>query len=95
MLPHRWLPEGTSLYDRLGKGLSLLRLRDDADAGPFLEAAAASGVPLTMLDLRGQKLEDIYGASLLLVRPDQHVAWRGTFVNRSIARAVIDRVRGV
>ena len=94
-LPHLWLPDGTSLYDRLGNGLSLLRLRDDADVVPFIESAASSGVPLTVIELRGQGLEKLYGASLLLVRPDQHVAWRGESVNPPTAEAVIDRVRGV
>ncbi len=96
-LPHLWLPDGASLYDRLGNGLSLLRLRDDADVAPFIKSAAARGVPLTVLDLRGQTLEEFYGASLLLVRPDQHVAWRGASVDvdRPMAEAVIDRVCGV
>ncbi len=94
-LPHLWLPDGASLYDRLGKGLSLLRFRDDADVAPFIETAAARGVPLSVIELRGQTLEERYGASLLLVRPDQHVAWRGTSVDRLTAEAVIERVCGV
>ena len=93
-LPHLWLPDGASLYDRLGNGLSLLRLRDAADVVPFIEAAAARGVPLAVIELRGQTLEEFYGASLLLVRPDQHVAWRGASVDRPTAEAVIDQVRG-
>ena len=93
-LPHRWLPDGTSLYDRLGNGLTLLRLRDDVDVAPFIESAAAGRVPLTVLDLRGQPFEEIYGAPLLLVRSDQHVAWRGASVDQVIARAIIDHVRG-
>ncbi len=94
-LPHLWLPDGASLYDRLGNGLSLLRLRDDVDTTPFIESATTRGVPLTVVELRGQSLEDLYGASLLLVRPDQHVAWRGTSVDRAMARTIIDRIRGV
>lgn len=94
-LPHLWLPDGASLYDRLGNGLSLLRLRDDADVAPFIETAAARGVPLSVIELRGQTLEERYGASLLLVRPDQHVAWRGTSVDRLTAEAVIERICGV
>ncbi len=94
-LPHVWLPDGASLYDRLGNGLSLLRLRDDVDVTPFIESTADRGVPLTVVEVRGQSLEEFYGASLLLVRPDQHVAWRGTSVDKSQAEAVIDRVRGV
>ncbi|GAC1383434.1 MAG: FAD-dependent oxidoreductase [Herpetosiphon sp.] len=94
-LPHRWLPDSASLYDRLGSGLSLLRLRDDADVRPFSEVAAARGVPLTLLNLCGQTRADTYGAPLLLVRPDQHVAWRGASVDAATAAAIIDRVRGV
>jgi hypothetical protein len=93
-LPHLWLPDGTSLYDQLGNGLSLLRLRDDAEIAPFIESAAARGVPLTVNELRGQALEEMYGASLLLVRPDQHVAWRGASVDHTTAGAIIDRARG-
>ena len=93
-LPHLWLPDGSSLYDRLGNGLSLLRLRDDVDMTPFIEAAKVRSVPLTVVDLRGQVLEERYGASLLLMRPDQHVAWRGASVDRVTAGTIIDRIRG-
>lgn len=94
-LPHLWLPDGASLYDRLGNGLSLPRLRDDADVGPFIASATARRVPLTVVELRGQTLEKRYDASLLLVRPDQHVAWRGTSMDRATAGTMIDRIRGV
>jgi hypothetical protein len=93
-LPHCWLPDGTSLYDQLGHGLTLLRLRDDADPGPFITSAVVRGVPLNMIELHTQVYEERYGAALLLVRPDQHVAWRGTAVDRATAETVIDRVRG-
>ena len=94
-LPHMWFPDGTSLYDRLGDGLSLLRLRNNVDMTPFIEASTARGVPLTVIEVREQEREEVYGASLLLVRPDQHVAWRGTSINRAEAGAIIDKVRGV
>ena len=94
-LPHIWMPDGASVYDRLGNGLSLLRLREDVEVTPFIESAATHGVPLDVVELRGQELEGRYGASLLLVRPDQHVAWRGASVDRPTAEMVIDRVRGV
>ena len=93
-LPHLWLPDGASLYDRLGNGLSLLRLRDDANMAPFIESAAAGHVPLTVVELRDQALEERYEAPLLLVRPDQHVAWRGPSVDRVTARTLIDRICG-
>lgn len=94
-LPHLWLPDGTSLYDRLGSGLSLLRLRDDSNITPFVESAATRSVPLTVVELRGQSLEECYGASLLLVRSDQHVAWRGASVNWTTAGAILDQGRGI
>jgi 2-polyprenyl-6-methoxyphenol hydroxylase-like FAD-dependent oxidoreductase len=93
-LPHRWLPDGASIYDRLGSGLSLLRLRDDTDVAPFITSAAARRVPLTVLELHGQTLEERYGAPLLLVRSDQHVAWRGESVDQPMAEAIIAQVCG-
>lgn len=93
-LPHLWLPDGMSLYDRLGGGLSLLRLRDDSDAGPLVEAATARRVPLNVVEVRGEALEERYGASLILVRPDQHIAWRGE-TDRRTAGTIIDAIRGV
>ncbi len=93
-LPHLWLPDGASLYDRLGDGLSLLQLRDNAEVAPFIESTAAHRVPLTVIELRDQTLEERYGASLLLIRPDQHVAWRGASVDRPMAEAIIAQVCG-
>jgi 2-polyprenyl-6-methoxyphenol hydroxylase-like FAD-dependent oxidoreductase len=92
-LPHHWLPDGTSLYDRLGSGFTVLRL-SNADASPFAEAAAVRGAPLAELDLRDQALADVYGANMLLVRPDQHVAWRGVSIDRPQAGAILDQARG-
>ncbi|MGX6600999.1 FAD-dependent monooxygenase [Micromonosporaceae bacterium Da 78-11] len=77
-LPHLWLGEDRSLYDELGPGYTLLVLGGDPDDVAAIERAGQSSrVPLTTLDLRELGLRDRYGADLLLVRPDQHVAWRG------------------
>jgi 2-polyprenyl-6-methoxyphenol hydroxylase-like FAD-dependent oxidoreductase len=97
-LPHRWLPDGSSLYDHLGRGFTLLRLDARADPDPVRAAAASAGVPLRVLDgagLRGGALPDAeaYDAPLLLVRPDQHVAWRGD--DPAAAAAALDVARGV
>lgn len=75
-LPHAWLPDGSSLYDLLGEGFTLLRLRP-AGVAAFERSARAQGVPLTVVDLTRTPLSGRYGAALVLVRPDQHVAWRG------------------
>ena len=76
--PHAWLSDGRSLYDTLGFEFSLLRLGPKApDAAPFVRAARASGVPLTVVDRPEEELRDLYAADLALIRPDQIVAWRG------------------
>lgn len=79
-LPHIWLPDGTSVYDLLGDGFALVRLTADGD-NSLLDTAARAGVPCRALDLRHVPgLRELYGADLVLVRPDQHVAWRGDVV---------------
>ncbi len=93
-LPHSWLGENRSLYDTLGAGLTLIVL--DAATGawePMLTAASARRVPLDIVDLRQRKLQDRYGAALILVRPDQHVAWRGDTPPES-PEQIIDMARG-
>ena len=83
--PHIWLDErrerGSSLYDHLGIGFTLLRLGGHATGSAALEAAARRrGIPLDVLDHPSDAVRDLYERDLVLVRPDQHVAWRG---NRS------------
>jgi 2-polyprenyl-6-methoxyphenol hydroxylase-like FAD-dependent oxidoreductase len=76
-LPHVWLPDGTSVYDLLGDGFTLVRLGPTADVDALSEAAARLGIPLHVLDLAHlPRLRTLYEADLVLVRPDQHVAWR-------------------
>jgi FAD binding domain/Aromatic-ring hydroxylase, C-terminal len=78
-LPHAWLPDGSSIYDHLGEGFTVLRMSPHRDATPLLDAAQRQSVPLTLLDLSfTPQLRQSYGADLLLIRPDQHIAWRGS-----------------
>jgi hypothetical protein len=80
-LPHVWLPDGSSIYDLLGDGFAVLRLGLDASTTPLSEAATQLGIPLRVVDLvHLPRLQTLYAADLVLVRPDQHVAWRGTDV---------------
>jgi 2-polyprenyl-6-methoxyphenol hydroxylase-like FAD-dependent oxidoreductase len=80
-LPHVWLPDGSSIYDLLGDGFAVLRLGLDASTTPLSEAATQLGMPLRVVDLvHLPRLRTLYAADLVLVRPDQHVAWRGTVV---------------
>jgi hypothetical protein len=75
--PHVWLNDGVALYDRLGSGFALLCLGSRADPAALVDAARRRGVPLGRLDLPDAAVRALYGADLVLIRPDQHVAWRG------------------
>jgi len=96
--PHAWLGEGRgtgdSLYDRLGRGLTLLRLGPRApEASTFADAASRRGIPLTILDVPDADIRALYERDLALIRPDHHVAWRGDVVPED-AGALLARVTG-
>lgn len=76
--PHLWMPDRTSLFDHFGRGFTLLRFFGGGDDGKRLAAAAAArGLPLKCLDVELPEARDLYERNFALVRPDQHVAWRG------------------
>ncbi|MCP5380062.1 MAG: FAD-dependent monooxygenase [Novosphingobium sp.] len=75
-LPHVFLSDGESIHDRLGLFFTLVVL-DDTDTTAIEEAAGALAMPLEVLRLDRPDLRSIYERNLILVRPDQHVAWRG------------------
>jgi 2-polyprenyl-6-methoxyphenol hydroxylase-like FAD-dependent oxidoreductase len=90
-LPHFTLADGHSLYAALGADLSLIAF-DGTDTAALEAAARARGVPLTVIRVEGA-LPEPYRSSLVLVRPDHHIAWHGTRTP-SDATAVIDHIRG-
>ena len=75
-LPSVFLDDGSALFDRLGSWFSLL-VFGDRDPSAFVSAAKATRVPLALLRIGTPELEPIFEAGMVLVRPDQHVAWRG------------------
>jgi 2-polyprenyl-6-methoxyphenol hydroxylase-like FAD-dependent oxidoreductase len=92
LLTHAWLGPGRSLYDDLGEWFTLLVRRPGAADGTIERAARARGVPLRVLELPAQGA-DRGGPALVLVRPDQYVAWAGDG-EPGDGLALIDRVRG-
>ncbi len=75
--PHLWLGPGDAMFDHLGAGFSLLRLSDEPVAvDAMLKAASDLGIPVSVVDITDPRVRDAYGADLVLVRPDQHIAWR-------------------
>lgn len=96
--PHLWLGdgrgEGDSLFDRFGAGFTLLSLCVlHQDTSGFEAAARAVGVPLTVVRVQDPAARELYGRDLVLVRPDQHVAWRGNRPPRDPAE-LLARVTG-
>jgi len=45
------------------------------------------------LDIRDDHAANIYEKNLILVRPDQHVAWRGNNLPQNPVN-IIDKIRG-
>jgi 2-polyprenyl-6-methoxyphenol hydroxylase-like FAD-dependent oxidoreductase len=79
LAPHLWLDDGRSLYDLFGGGFTLL-VTDEAHAADVAAAsddAARMRVPLEIVRVAMAETASLYEAALVLIRPDQHVAWRG------------------
>ncbi|HEY6786036.1 MAG TPA: hypothetical protein VI365_01870, partial [Trebonia sp.] len=59
-------------------GFTLLRMGGHApSAAPLVGAARRRGIPLAVVDIELPEARDLYESDLALIRPDQHVAWRG------------------
>lgn len=89
-LPHTDMPDGSSVYDHLGAFYTLLRSGGSVAGGGLLEVARNAGVPVTVVDVPSVPE---YDHALMLVRPDQHVAWRGNG-DPDDPRAVIAKLSG-
>lgn len=92
-VPHIWLEGRRSLYDAMGPDYTLLRLDPTAPVAGIVAAAAQRGLPLAILDVRPRDASPDYGHRLVLVRPDQHVAWRGDKEPADML-GLVDLVRG-
>ena len=87
--PHAWLPDGSSLFDHFNFEWTLLVLGEDKgplaqDALKFSEAALQYRLDFKVLRFDSQELLDLYEANLVLIRPDQIVAWRGTNAHQAM-----------
>ena len=90
--PHCWLAPGVSTLDLFGDDFVLLEFGGCATA-PLEAAAARRRVPLAVHHIENAETAELYERPLVLVRPDGHVAWRGSRVPDDPSM-LLDRVRG-
>ncbi|WBB50428.1 FAD-dependent monooxygenase [Verrucosispora sp. WMMA2044] len=92
--PSLRLHTGELIFDHLGQRFTLVDFAGDGRADGLLNAASAQGMPLHHTVVTDDSARQRWERDLVLVRPDQHVAWRG---NRSPvdATAVVRRILGV
>jgi 2-polyprenyl-6-methoxyphenol hydroxylase-like FAD-dependent oxidoreductase len=90
-LTPRPLEDGRSTFDALGPGFTLLAFgAGEPEIAAFVHAAEETGLPLTVVR-GGPALARAYGAPLVLVRPDEFVAWAGA---EDDAAAILARAAG-
>ncbi|MFI6498049.1 FAD-dependent monooxygenase [Nonomuraea typhae] len=92
-VPSVVLDEGSAIFDRLGPGFTLVDFTPGGDGAGVLDGAAARGMPVTHLRIDDKNAREVWGHDLVLVRPDQHSAWRGD-VPPADWGPLLDRVRG-
>jgi len=91
--PHVWLRDGRSLYALFGMGFTLLTLNAD-NATQIDSVKLAAYLPgLTCVTVAERAVRELYQADFVLIRPDQHVAWRGNVLDAGFA-AVAARALG-
>jgi 2-polyprenyl-6-methoxyphenol hydroxylase-like FAD-dependent oxidoreductase len=88
-MAHLALPDGATLYDSAGPFYTLVRT-DPAAGATMIAAASARGLPLAVVDIAPTAVHD---HALYLMRPDQHVAWRGRSAPDDPG-AILDRLTG-
>jgi hypothetical protein len=93
-MPSMVMGDGTPIFDRLGPWFTLACFGVNPSE-TLMAAAAKRGVPLTLLRSVDRDLTNTYGQGLLLVRPDQHIAWRGSCCDdQRVADAIMAHVLG-
>jgi 2-polyprenyl-6-methoxyphenol hydroxylase-like FAD-dependent oxidoreductase len=79
LAPHAWRHDGSSLYDHFGAGLTLLAhpSAPSAEIDAVRAAANQMHIPLQIVQPQEAGVAELYPTRFTLIRPDQHVAWRG------------------
>lgn len=90
-LPHFFLADGSALYDQLGKEFSLINLQG-FDTSDFEVAAKELGIPLQIISITGDTNLEKLGYKLMLIRPDQHIAWSSNAIPTDCRKVLLQVV---
>ncbi len=72
------LSDGRNIYDALGRDFALLAFGADPDmVADFRQSAGTLGIPLRVIGDDESQCQQRYRAPLVLVRPDNFIAWVG------------------
>ena len=89
------LSAGGNVYDRLGPDFTLLAFGVPApQVQAFVQAAQGLGLPLRVVEDTRADERARYAAGLVLVRPDQFVAWAGESVAPDAAAGLLRQAAG-
>ncbi|MDT0344055.1 FAD-dependent monooxygenase [Streptomyces litchfieldiae] len=89
------LDDGDALFDRLGTGLTLVDLSRENRGKALAEQARRRGLPIALLPVDSPGIRAVWERDLVLLRPDQHVAWRGDEApDPAVWDGVLDRISG-
>lgn len=93
--PHAWMHDGSSLFDHFGEGFTLLVSKDAPSAAVDQARVQArkANIPLKVLQPHEAGIAELYPTRFTLIRPDQHVAWRGNAWPSSAA-GILEQVTG-
>jgi hypothetical protein len=87
------MADGSSLFDSFNFEWTLLVLGEaSADFSIFCEVAAKYQLDLKVVRHSSNELAQLYEATLILIRPDQMVAWRGS--DGAQAEAILKQASG-
>jgi 2-polyprenyl-6-methoxyphenol hydroxylase-like FAD-dependent oxidoreductase len=93
-LPPQPLSSGRNVFEELGSGFALLAFdASDGDVQAFSEAATAMHIPLRVVRDTFEDGRKAYGHRMVLVRPDQYVAWVGDSTPPRV-QALLGKVTG-
>ena len=94
-LPHVFLADGSAIFDRLGLDFTLIvnGAKDRHALKTFTTAALESMLPLEILHIDEPWISALFERKYLLVRPDQHVAWRADSIPDNCTE-VLNQVAG-